>query len=70
MTVKTYIKSYKKSYIHTLYNKINNRLDADTLDLLTNLLELNPERRISAKAALAHKYFSKDHIIQIANQEE
>lgn len=45
---------YKKEDLKKLVPKI----DVLGLDLLEKMLDLNPEKRISAEEALSHKYFS------------
>jgi len=41
--------------------KIFHQATPNALDLLTDMLQLNPERRISVNDALAHSYFSQLH---------
>ncbi|GMR57492.1 hypothetical protein PMAYCL1PPCAC_27687, partial [Pristionchus mayeri] len=49
--------SYPKWTANTLRAKFIERLGADGIDLLQALLEYDPVRRISSKAALHHPYF-------------
>lgn len=43
--------------MHQKLENIYTNADADALHLLTSLLQFDPNRRISAAAALDHKYF-------------
>jgi serine/threonine protein kinase len=46
-----------------ILKKMSINFDEQALDLLTQMVHLEPSRRISAKAALEHPYFSefKEH---------
>jgi len=48
--------------LRALHIRPEHGLDADGIDLLDQMLELNPARRISARRALQHAWFTKDNM--------
>lgn len=57
--MKAVIKAFIPAREHSIGKlfELKEKLGFDGLDLLYQLLELDPQRRISAEAALHHKFF-------------
>jgi serine/threonine protein kinase len=51
------LENIKEEYEPVSLENMFQLLDQDGLDLLNSFLQYNPEKRISAKNALKHKYF-------------
>ena len=51
--------SYESNKFEEELNKIDEIQDPEAIDLISNLLKINPEKRFSAKQALNSKYLSK-----------
>lgn len=59
--VKDFLVSTSKKVIKVSFKELMPYIDDDALDLLTRLLEYDPEKRLSAEQALKHPFFSDLH---------